>query len=120
MVKLKYGQSYRSIVKSNQLDIDSEIAEIRYKIRATMQHLGEEGDMLNDLRDKINYCLKHETDDTHESNYSELFDASATLTRDTSRRIGELQELLAEYHRLMDLKIKSIDNMTRDPSKAKK
>ena len=106
MLSFKYWRSYHYIVKSDQLDIDSEIAEVRYKIRGILQHLGEEKDVLADLHDKTEYCLEHETDDTHWRSCKELFEMSISLTTDTDRRISELQELLAKHQKLTEIKMK--------------
>jgi len=91
-------------VKSDQLDVDSELAEVRYRIRSIVQHLSEEGDILDILRDEISHCIEQETDVVKRGACYESFDMATSLTRDTGRRIDELRELLARYFELSALK----------------
>ncbi|HMK45350.1 MAG TPA: hypothetical protein VK436_01865 [Methanocella sp.] len=108
-------------MKSDQSDIDSEIAEVRYQIRTMMQHLSEEGEMLTDLRDQITSCISDKDNDAHFNKCIDIFEMSKNLTRDTARRIGELQELLAEYQKLIELKRKqALDDTARRPPRTKK
>ena len=82
--------------------LDARIAELRYKIRSTTQLLAEQGDLLTDLRDQINFCLKHEPEDARAGKCIELLDTVTSLTRDTDKRAVELQRLLAEYVELIE------------------
>jgi len=108
-------------MRSDQSDIDSEIAEVRYQIRSIMQHLSEEGEMLTDLRDQITSCISDKGNDTHFNKCTDIFEMSKNLTRDTARRIDKLQELLAEHHKLIGLKRKqTLDETARHPHKTKK
>ena len=80
--------------------LDAEIAELRYRIRAISQLLSEQGDMLTDLRDNINFCLEHEPEEARTKKCCELLDTVTSLTKDSNKRAVELQKLLAEYLRL--------------------
>ena len=95
-------------MKSEVSSLNSELSEIRYKIRAISHHLGEQSDMLTNLRDHINYCLEHEPDESRISACTELVDTTTALTQDINKQTRELNELWARYNKLMEKKRMSV------------
>jgi hypothetical protein len=73
--------------------IDSEIAEVRNKIRLLSQQMSEGRDRLRDLGNQIHYGLKNDPKDIRIDNFIGSVNMEVSLLREQSKRINEQKKL---------------------------
>lgn len=73
-------------------------AEMRYKIRSIIHSLGEQADMIDNLRDRLEHCLQDKPDTKKYKSCIVSIDEMTDITKDTHDKMSKLQDLMSEYH----------------------
>ncbi len=79
-----------------EYDRDEDV-EIRYKIRSIIHRLGEQADMIANLRDQLEQCLEKKSDLKRYRNCLGMIDSMVDISKNTHDQMAQLLKLMEEY-----------------------